>query len=54
MAESNNRVKITVLLDDETLKKIRDYGYSQFGITNVSKSIMAMVEEHDRNRKRKL
>ncbi len=54
MADSNKRVKITVLLDDETLKKIRDYGYEKNGKTNVSQSIMSMVEEHERIRKREV
>ena len=48
MAESNNRVRITVLLDDETLKAIRDYGYANSGSTNVSRAIMSMVKEHEK------
>ncbi len=51
MAESNSRVRITVLLDDETLKAIRDYGYATSGTTNVSKAIMSMVKEHGKNTK---
>ena len=54
MTESNKRVRITVLLDDATLKSIRDYGYETLGVTNVSKSIMAMVKEYDRIRKREV
>lgn len=54
MADSNERVRITVLLDDETLRKIRDYGYQKFGSTNVSKAIMSMVKEYDRDRKREI
>lgn len=47
MEDNNSRVKITVLLDDKTLKIIRKYGYDKFGNTNVSKAIMSMVKEHD-------
>ena len=44
--KENSRVKITVLLDDESLKTIREYGYENFGSTNVSKALMAMVKTH--------
>lgn len=50
-SKSNNRVRITVLLDDETLCSLRDYMYRINGTTNVSKSIMLMVKEYEQNRK---
>ena len=50
--EKNERVRITVLLDDKTLKALRDYMYSENGTTNVSKAIMSMVKEHERKQKR--
>ena len=50
MAESNQRVRITVLLDDETLKTLRDYSYHESGTTNVSKAIMSMVKKHEESK----
>ena len=50
MAESNERVRITMLLDDKTLKTIRDYGYEKFGSTNISKAVMSMVKEYDNSK----
>ena len=47
MEEKNSRVRITVLLDDKTLKYLRDYCYETNGTTNVSKAVMLMVKEHE-------
>ena len=44
----NNRVRITMLLDDKTLSAIRKFGYEQFGSTNISKATMSMVEKYER------
>lgn len=46
MKEQNGRVRITVLLDDETMKMIREYGFEKFNNTNVSKAIMSMVKQN--------
>ena len=46
MKEQNSRVRITVLLDDKTLKDLRDFNYERNGTTNVSKAIMLMVKEY--------
>lgn len=43
----STRVKITVLLDDKTLNKLRAYGYETLGKTNVSQSIMSMVNKYE-------
>jgi len=51
MTESNKRVRITVLLDDKTLKALRDYNYLIDGTTNVSKAIMSMVKENETSKK---
>jgi len=48
--EKNERVRITVLLDDKTLKDLRSYIYSKTGTTNVSQAIMSMVKEYDRKK----
>lgn len=50
MTESNQRVRITVLLDDETLKTLRDYSYQENGTTNVSKAIMSMVKKNEKSK----
>ena len=47
MNEENSRVRITVLLDDKTLKGLRDYMYNINGTTNVSKAIMSMVKDYE-------
>lgn len=44
--DKNERVRITVLLDDKTLKGLREYMYSINGTTNVSQAIMSMVKEN--------
>ena len=49
MEKENSRVRITVLLDDETLRELRDYGYKENGKTNVSKAIMLMVRNNGKN-----
>ena len=49
MEKENSRVRITVLLDDETLRKLREYGYEETGKTNVSKAIMLMVNDNGKD-----
>ena len=49
MEKENSRVRITVLLDDETLRKLREYGYEETGKTNVSKAIMLMVNNNGKD-----
>jgi len=44
--ETNERVRITMLLDDKTLAAIREFGYEQLGSTNISKATMLMVENY--------
>lgn len=48
--QKNERVRITVLLDDKTLKYLREYMYAENGTTNVSQAIMSMVKEYDRKK----
>ena len=49
MEKENSRVRITVLLDDETLRRLREYGYEETGKTNVSKAIMLMVNNNGKD-----
>ena len=50
--EKNERVRITVLLDDKTLTVLRNYMYAKSGTTNVSKAIMSMVKEHEQGKQK--
>lgn len=47
----NGRVRITVLLDDKTLKSLREYMYIKNGTTNVSQAIMSMVKEYEHTKR---
>ena len=49
----DNRVRFTVMLDDETLNKIREFGYKEFGSTNVSKAIRELVKKYYAERTKK-
>ena len=40
------RQKMTLLLDDETIKLLKQYGYEKFGATNVSKAVMSMAADY--------
>ena len=43
--------KMTLLLDGETIKLIRDYGQEMIGSTSVSASVRAMAKEYGRRKK---
>ena len=45
------RVKMTLLLDSETIQLLKDYSYETTGSTNVSKAVMSMAKEYGRNKK---
>jgi len=47
----DERVKMTLLLSDETLKLLRDYAYQTTGKTNVSQAVMSMAKEYGKNKK---
>ena len=40
------RQKMTLLLDDETIQLLKQYGYENFGATNVSKAVMSMAKAY--------
>ena len=44
------RVKMTLLLDSETIQLLKDYSYEQTGSTNVSKAVMSMAKEYGKTR----
>ena len=43
----NKRVRMTLLLDDKTIKALKQFSYERIGETNVSKAVMLMVKEHE-------
>lgn len=45
-----DRVRITVLLDNESLSLIREFAYTETGTTNVSQAIMTMVKNNYGNK----
>ena len=47
MAAQDNRVKMTLLLDSETITLLKQYSYEQTGSTNVSKAVMSMAKEYE-------
>ena len=47
----NERVKMTLLLSDETIKLLKQYAYETLGETNVSKAVMSMAKEYEHRRK---
>ena len=44
------RQKMTLLLDDETIKLLKQYGYEVLGATNVSKAVMSMAERYGKEK----
>lgn len=47
---TKTRVKMTLLLDSETIQLLKDYSYEQTGSTNVSKAVMSMAKEYERTK----
>lgn len=44
------RVKMTLLLDSETIQLLKDYSYEQTGSTNVSKAVMSMAKKYEKSK----
>ena len=49
--QKTKRVKMTLLLDSETIQLLRDYSYAITGSTNVSKAVMLMAKAYGKTRK---
>lgn len=47
---TNERVKMTVLLDSETIRLLKDYASEKFGSNNVSNAIRSMAREYGQQR----
>ena len=50
MKAQDNRVKMTLLLDSETITLLKQYSYEQTGSTNVSKAVMAMAKQYGKQK----
>ena len=50
MKAQDERVKMTLLLDSETITILKKYSYEQTGSTNVSKAVMSMAKEYERSK----
>lgn len=50
--KAQDRVKMTLLLDSETIKLLKEYSYEKTGSTNVSKAVMSMAKEYEKSRTR--
>jgi hypothetical protein len=50
MKAQDNRVKMTLLLDGETIKLLKEYSFELTGSTNVSKAVMSMAKEYEKSR----
>ena len=48
--KAQDRVKMTLLLDSETIKLLKEYSYEKTGSTNVSKAVMSMAKEYEKSR----
>ena len=48
--KAQDRVKMTLLLDSETMKLLKEYSYEKTGSTNVSKAVMSMAKEYEKSR----
>lgn len=50
MKAQDNRVKMTLLLDGETIRLLKEYSFELTGSTNVSKAVMSMAKEYEKSR----
>jgi len=52
-ADNNNKRKAcTLLLTGKTLQLLKDYAYEKFGTTNMSKAVMSMAQEYEKQSKK--
>ena len=46
----DERVKMTLLLSSETITILKQYGFDTFKETNVSKAVMSMAKQYDKDK----
>lgn len=49
----NKRVKMTLLLDSETVKLLKQYSYEKYEETNASRAVMSMAKEYGKQKQQK-
>lgn len=52
MKAQENRVKMTLLLDSETITLLKQYSYEATGSTNVSKAVMSMAKQYGQTKQK--
>ena len=48
--QDNKRVKMTLLLDSDTIAILKDFAYQEIGETNVSKAVRLLAKQYDTKR----
>ena len=48
----SKRQRMTLLLDDKTIKALKQYSFEKIGDTNVSKAVMLMVKENGKKERK--
>ena len=47
---NNKKVKMTLLLDSDTIDLLRDFAYQEIGETNVSKAVRLLAKQYEKQR----
>ena len=47
---NNKKVKMTLLLDSDTIDLLRDFAYQEIGETNVSKAVRLLAKQSEKQR----
>jgi len=45
---SNKKVKMTLMLDSDTISLLKKFAYKEFGDTNVSKAVRLLAKQNDK------
>ena len=49
----NKKVKMTLMLDGDTIAILKDFAYRRLGETNVSKAVRLLAKEYEATRNKK-
>jgi hypothetical protein len=50
----NRKVKMTLMLDSDTIDLLKDFAYKEIGETNVSKAVRLLAKKHGTKENNKL
>jgi len=53
MTKDSKRVKMTLLLDSDTIKALNEYSFIKFGKTNVSNAVRELAKEYGKTKEKK-